>query len=617
MPVVAVTLEETERSVLSSVYYKIIEDVADTIKLPKESLVVLYKNKEVARTDNQTNVTLRDTSNLPTATTKRRFEARIQESYNEDHLDTTAVTRQEFYPIFHDPEIAVQVAPVYIQTDVEIEFKFVTPSKSEVERIRDDIRLRLSQHRSIGHHQVEYNIILPTVVEDFIADVHTLKNRLKPQELGDYFMENSTKRIHQITDLSNEENIRLAVHEKQVRIVGIFDFTSMPEKAETDGDSSTHSFSFTYKFSFTAPKAMTMRYPVMICNRVLPAKYVSFIEENKINSQREYKKELNYIGTSLADLSHFEAHRQLENRVDINVPINVPLFDDFAIRQGHKGYGIVISFLTEVDETDKRTLLNLKDLDPYYIPDKLLNHIRTVDRVNITRPYASFMYLGVYQEGRYFDNPLLEIDEDLNVKSKVDLDLFRPTRVTLSMCIDISMLNKETLDRIELDLEVLETFVCNYISAFNTYKNEMDRRLSFDNSFITYLFTLLDRLASTEEYDTIKRILGCVSRDNYISTIVGDLLINGYPSVLERINVDNSILIIAPNNRIVVNDGTNEFRYDDPLSKDTLERNEYIRNKLPPSELAENPPKDSRHKVYRGGMKTVMQRNIIALRKTE
>lgn len=617
MVAVAVTLEETERSVLASVFYKIIEDVADTIKLPKDSLVVLYKNQEVALTDNRTNVSLSDLPNVPSATTKRKFEARIQENYNEDELSTTAVTQQEFYPIFHDPEIAVQVAPVYIQTDIEIQFKFITPSKSEVERVRDDIRLRLSQNRSIGHHSVEYNIIVPTVVEDFIADVHELKNRLKPQELGDYFLENSTKRLHQITDLSNKENIRLAVHEKQVRIVGIYDFSSMPEKAETDHDASTHSFSFTYKFSFTAPKAMSLRYPIMICNKLLPAKYVSFIEEHKINSEREYKKELNYIGNSLQNLSHFEAHRQLENRVNISVPINVPLFDEFSIRQGHKGYGIVISFLVQVDETDRRTLLNLKDLDPYYIPEVLLEHIRTTDRHHVTVPYASFMYFGVYQEGRYFDNPLLTIDEDLNVKSKVDLDLFRPTRVTLSICMDISMLSKEALSRIETNSGILITFVREYISAVNTYKHEMDRRITFDTSFINFIILTLDRLVNMDDYDTIREILICISEDYYLSVVIGGVLIEGYPGLIDRINSNGLILITGPNNSIVVNGEGQGPRYDDPLSKDTLERNEYIKNNTPPIDMIDIPSKDARYRIYRGAMKTVMKSGVTVLRKPE
>lgn len=611
MPVVAITLEETNRSVLSSVYYKIIEDVADTVKIPKESLVVLYNNQEVSLTDNKPNVSIKEGPNLPTATTKRRIEAKINESYNEDHLDTTAVTRQEFYPIFNDPEISVQIAPVYIQTDIEIEFKYTTPSKSEIERIRDDIRLRLSQNRSIGHHSVEYNIIIPSVIEEFIADIHELKNRLRPQELGEYFLENTTNRLHQITDMSNKDNIRLAIHEKQIRIVGFYEFNSMPEKADTDGETSTHSLSFTYKFSFTAPKAMSIRYPVMICNTVLPAKYVSFIEEHKINSGREFKQNLNYIGTSLADLSHFEAHRQIENRVDINVPINIPLFDDFSLRQGHKGYGIVMSILVQVDETDNKTLFNLKDIDPYYIPDEILEYIRTVDKDYIVTPYASFMYLGVHQENKYYDNPMLEIDSDLNVRSKVPLNIMKPTRVTLSVVIDFSMLHHQAVRRINDNPIIKKIFISEYISAVNTFKNEIDRRNTSDGSFYNYLIHSLDDALKIDDFDTIKDILDLTSKDNYVGSTLGDILVNGYPELLERVNKENLISLLPPNNMIHINTPNDDKRYDDPYSRDSQDRIEDLKNNQ------HNPviEKDARYRVDRGAMRTTMVSYVVALRR--
>lgn len=602
MVAVSVTLEETGRSILSSVYYKIIDDIAEVIKLPKDSLVILYKDTEVALTDARPNATTQSTINTPTTTTKRRIQATISESYNEDHLGTTAVHQQEFYPIFQDHDISVNVAPVYIQTEVEIEFSYITPSLSEANRIRDDIRLRLSQTRNIGHHEVDYNIIVPTVVEDFIADVHTLKNRLFPQDLGEYFLEHSTNRLHQITDMSNVENVRLAVREKQIRILGLFNFNSMPDKIDKDQGNSTYKLTFNYTFSLSIPKAMSIRYPVMICNQVLPSKYVSFIEQNKINSGREYKQNSNYIGNSLANLSHFEAHRQLENRVNINVPINIPLFDDFCLRQGHKGYGLLVSFLPQVDEADKKTLINLRDIDPYYIPDNLLTYIQETERHFMTSPYSSFMYLGLHQEDKHYDNSVLEITEDLTVKSKVPINLCKPVRVTIGMCIDISTLLPECLTRILTNPEILLIFLSEYISAVNTFKNEIEKHASSSDAFYSFLIRTLEYYIARDDKETVKGILDIVSKDNYTSSGLGNLLLTSYPSILEQCYRWGILALIPPYN-FIVTDGS--LKYNDAFSKDSY--NKQASRKYTPTP-------GTKHIIERGQAKTVMTACVIAMR---
>lgn len=596
MVAVSVTLEETNRSILSSVYYKIIDDIAEVIKLPKDSLVILYKDDEIALTDARPNISINNKINTPTTTTKRRIQATITEDYNEDHLDTTAVHQQEFYPIFFDPSISASVAPIYIQTDINISFSYITPSLSEANRIRDDIRLRLSQTRNISHHEVEYSIIIPRVVEDFIADVHSLKSRMYPQELIEYFLEHSTKRLYPITDLSNKENTRLAIQEKQIRILGFFNFSSMPEKVEKEQESSTYKLNFTYSFSLSIPKAMSIRYPVMICNKVMPNKYVEFIEQHKINAKREYKLNHNYIGTSMANLSHFEAHRQLENRVDINVPINIPLFDDFALRQGHKGYGILVSMLPEVNETDKKTLLNLKELDPWYIPDSLLNCIANEERIYMTSPYSSFLYLGLHQEDRHYDNSVLTLDSDMTIRSKVTLDLRKPVRVTLSMCIDMSTLLPAAIERILYNRCLLIVFISEYISANNTFKDNIEHHAFVNDTFNNFIIKVLEYYLSIDDLEIVKAVIEIISKDRQTSMDIGTILIESYRDLYEKLNNTIGVLVIPPYNYIVLEEN---HRYDDPLSLDNL-------NKGKPT-LPSN-----RYFIDRGLPKTVMTTCVIA-----
>lgn len=529
MPTVSLTLEDTNRTILNNAYFKIIKDIVEATKIPHSAVVAVHKDIDYTLTDNKTNESGVEKKNLPSTASLRRVQASITEEYNEDELTTTAVHQVSAYPIFEDRDIDVFVFPIYVKSDIVIEFNYFTPSKTEANRIRDDIRIRLSQTRNIGIHDIEYDVLLPEIVEDFIVDVHTLKNRLVPQSLEDYFREHSTKRMHLITDMANKENAKIAIFEKQVRILGLFDFSSMPEKVDADNENSTYKVSFSYKLSFDVPRAIGIRYPVMICNKLLPAKYVQFIEDNKVNSIEESKRNLSYT-QSLHALSHFEAHRQLENRVDINYPINIPAFDDFHIRQAHKGYVILTSFLTEVNEVDKKTLLNLKEIDPFYIPDVLLNYLQAGEYQSVKLPYMSFLYIGIHQEGSLFDAPC-EIDQNLNICSINELSLMKPVRVTISIIIDLTMLDKRAIERLLANEDILLLFVKEWLNVFNNFKTEFSRTFATMNDVMRMFIYFINYLKMRDNNLLLEKLINVIKSDKYIFDLLIDILLNMFPEL--------------------------------------------------------------------------------------
>ena len=596
MPTVSLTLEDTNRSILSQAYFKIIKDIVSTVKIPHSALVAVQKDMEVSLTDNRHNATSSGESNLPSTVADRRITAVITEDYNEDELTTTAVHQQNVLPIFIDPEVSVSVYPVYVKSDISIEFSFVSPSKTEANRIRDDIRIRLSQTRNINIHELEYTILIPEVVEEFISDVYDLKNRLQPQPLLEYFLAHTTNRVHPITDMGNSSNTKLAIQEKQVRIVGLFDFSSMPEKIDVDNENNNYKISFTYKLSMDVPRAMVMKYPVMICNRPLPAKYLTFIEEHKLKSQEEYKNNLSYT-QSLYALSHFEAHRQLENRVDIKLPINVPLFDDFNIRQKRGGYAIVASFLTQVDEGNKKSLFNLKDIDPFYIPDPVLNFIKTQDRNYVITPYTSLLFFGLHQDGKHFDNDILEIDENFNVTSKAPLSLFKPVRVTLSVCIDLSTLPDSTLRRLRNYPDAYLIYLSEVIRAINNYKTELANSFGWYEALYRELMYLLMTYFDAEQWDLLYRLLGIIMEDGYLAGLIGRGLLEGYPIMYEKMYRLNVLTVVPGTFDIIVHYG------QEPVPR-TIGR-------PVPSQYDET---NRRGEYERLTMKTVMDSRVTALR---
>lgn len=529
MPTQYVTLEETNRTILTACFNDIVKEVVYKLGIPMSTVVTVHNGVDITKTDNRTdNVSLPERNNVPSTIAQRRLVAVITDNYNEDSLSSTTVSQPDTTPIFNDHEIDCIVYPVYVKTDININFEYISPSKTEALRLRDDIRVKLSDSRNIIQHEVTYDIILPEIICDFIADIHDLKSRLIPADLSDYFNVWSTKRMRMVTDMVNPGNSRLAIKERQVRIIGIMDFSPEPEPIEQDKDTNTYKLTIPYKLSLDIPRGMCFRYPPMICNKLMPSKYLQFVVDRKTRIAQF--KDLGYTH-SLGALSNLETNRIMTNTTDIVLPKNIPLFDEFSVRKGHPGYVTLYTFLTDVDETDKRTLLNLRELGDFYMDERLLAFIRDVDRGLVINPYMSYFYLSLYQTSRYTDNNILEILPDLTVRSKVALSLVKPVRVALSICLDTTYLNPTVQPRMYSHPEIYLLYLSELMTGIRNYRQEFSEMSVAYGTFYRNFVLMLDRAIKRDDYAFLVSFMEIVSREIVITQHLVGLLRNTYPRI--------------------------------------------------------------------------------------
>lgn len=467
MPTVSLTLEEVDQSIVRQSILGIVKNLLSATKLDSKVLIVLHGDIKYARTDNKFNAVQSTDSNIPNVASDRKVTVNISEAYDETSLYTTAVGQREYQPIFLDPIAGLTIWPVYIDTDYVISFSYVTPSKTESIRWRDDMRSKLSQFRDVMIHEVTYEIILPEVVEDIISDVYDLRNRLLPQPLSTYFLSNGSKRIKVITDLSGS-NPKLALRETQSRIVGMFDFTGGPEKAERDDDSNTYKITFDYKVKINKPSMITMSYKPMVCNRLLPNKYFDFLVSKELTDKEEKNKD-RLMSRSMTSLSHFEAHRQLDQLYDIKLPVNIPSFDIVKDRSLTSGYCVLTTMLAQIDETDKMSLFNLKDLEPYYLDTDFMEWVLAGEHVYLGQSFQSVLFFGLCQDDKYFNNPILTIDSNMNVTSNIPLDLTITTRVYMNFIIDLTTVNDKVFDRMLLRPSLFIKFILEWLLQIRNY----------------------------------------------------------------------------------------------------------------------------------------------------
>lgn len=554
MPTQYITLEETNNTILKSCYNDIIKEVVYRIGIPFETVVTVHNGVEMTKTDNRNNAVQSSDPNLPFTLAQRRLTAVVTDNYNEDSLTPTTVSQRDTVPIFIDYDIDCKVYPVYVKTDISINFEYTTPSKTEALRLRDDIRVKLSASRNILRHEVEYDIIIPEGVCDFIADIHELKSRLVPMELHDYFYSHATKRVHMLTDMTNPDNARLCVKERLVRIIGVMEFSAEPEPIEQDKETNTYKLTIPYKLSLDIPRGMCFSYPPMICNKPMPASYLQFVVERKLKTRNDKFKELSYTN-SLGALSNFEVQWQLERSVDIDLPKNIPMFDEFVVREGHPGYVTLYTLLTDVDESDKRTLLNLRDLGDFTVDSKLLDFIQTVERPWIINPYMSYFYISLYQTGRHIDNNILEIDENFNVRSKKELSLLKPVRIAISVCLDTTYLNPTVQERMYSHPDMYLLYLSELVDGMRNFRQEFASMEPAMASFYRNFVLMLDRAVKRSDTEFIKRFIWTLSRDALaIQNLVGSLK-HQYPRLYGKIN------------EVV---GLDRFKYTDSFKRDDI-----------------------------------------------
>jgi len=493
MPNLSLTLPETTQSILRPIVIDLVKQIQEITKISNTTEILFPGDigKAITAGSDINSETNRDAKFSST----RRTYIEVEENYNLDAINSTAVTYNEHIPVFIDEKLRVKIAPVYASTDLVINFKHRCTSKTEAFKWRDDIRMRVSQMRDINLHSITYHYALPLELLIILQTIYEKResNLGYGQTFPEYITTHSSDRLTLIGDLVNQD-ARLAISETQTRIIGIFGFDAIPEKPERDDANGTWSVEFSYKLSYEKPIACNMRYPVIVHNQLLPAPYTFFTDKSY-----DLDKVRKTFTKSLHALNSFESDTTMNARVNPNAIIRLPEFDDYNIPSVPIGTGTVFLALSQVEE-DKRTLLNLNELGDIVLDKDILDFIRNGEYRYIGNLYKSMIHVSLYRNEHLTTSGSLICDENLNIKAIADLDLRDQYRVRLSVVIDLTLLKKEIIDRIKTTPKALVKIV-----------GSMNEILRDHVDFVN----LGDKTSiSNNEFDTIYRILTGYGYDN-------------------------------------------------------------------------------------------------------
>jgi hypothetical protein len=440
MPNISLAVPETEQSIYRPIIIDVVNQLKKATGIPFE-FKVLFPGTGQAPYQPGSAISQKDQD--PTQfMNDDMVEIEAEENYNMDSMGTTAVYETEHLPIFRDESLSVMMKPIYIRSDVTLTFKYRSNSNTGIRRWRDEMRMKVSHLRENLLHDITYQYLIPYQYIFILREIHRLRENVAGygEDFDTYFRSYSTSRLTTLTNQIGSYR-EFSIAEKQMRIVGMFDFDVVPDKPEGDKDNQTSTISFTYKFSYEKPSLCNMYYPVIIHNQVLSTQYRN--EESSYNLRNHLKS----YPMSLNALSNFEVDSP-QYTSSATDRIMIPSFDEFLPRNILPYTKMLFSVLCEVDPNDDKMLLNLTELGDYEIKPVIIDFLKAKEYIYLNRPYQSPFQIVLYRNTEMVASGSITVDKDLNVRSTTSLDLRTINRVMFCIVNDLGVLSSAAKERI-------------------------------------------------------------------------------------------------------------------------------------------------------------------------
>lgn len=555
---ISLPLVSLEQTVYNGIYFTVANDVKNHLRLHQDTYVTVVNSMEVEKTDMRNTVDRNRKAMIGSLSSERRLVVNVDYEYDDKTLGTGYTTELEAPMIFADDIINAYIVPIYTYKNIVFTFNYYSPSKDEINQLRDFFRSILTNAKEVIAHDVEYTLTLPEDVEHIITMFHDLRKGLFPSELSQYLVDYSTPALHSITDFTNPENALLAVKQRQTSIFGNFD-TTTPPTHEVDNDRNIHSIEFTYKLHMEMPTRINASFPAVICNQLVPIPLLEKLTENNLKRFEHYNgSKRNHLGYNASVFQNQFNDLSNSKRIsNVLYPINIPEFDDYRLDFDNiRGYKTIMTVLCLIDE-DKRTLLNLRDdIDPWRLSTEIQRYIKDSALGRVTKYYNSFLYIGLEQEGRYHSKDILVIDDDFNVKSTVDLELHRITRVSIKVCVEPEMLMNDGKREFEENDDIF------ILALEEMLELDMDDEFNFGMKSLRYHYMVnviiqtLGRASRRHDHKFIYEIIRVINKNSYVAAEVALRLIKGYPNLTEDLTDsdvfvnDGGIFVHDPNSDI-------------------------------------------------------------------
>src|SRR5690606_12678443 len=396
----------------------------------------------------------------------------VREEYREDALLRGSVRHPDQRSIFEFKPLKTLLKPVYSYTDVTLDIQYRAPTRSEVERWRDDIKVRIADNRQAHLHDLKYHYAVPKLALIVLHHLHTLKEA--QAGYGDTFVEwlrtNFTRKATSLTNLNGQQAL-LVIGERQQGVQGWFDFDTPPEPEKDDGGASW-TVTFSYRFGYQKPVSTVLEYPQVVHNQLIDPEFMSEHPPFKLNRDQvsgSYSREA------------FDVLEDLDAPPDPMGGLRIPDFDDWIPQLVPVNTETLINFMIQVVPGNECMVMDLRNDESVEFFPEILAYMEETREGLCTRG-QSLLHFTLFKGSMPLDPESIYVDEDMVIRTAVPMDIRCTYHLRLSAVVNRGLINKPAQ-------EVLLRHGKATLLIFQSLANDLDveagRQMLVDETYMT------------------------------------------------------------------------------------------------------------------------------------
>jgi hypothetical protein len=440
MPRVATPIPNTYDSQTRPIALATIRKVCELLDLPADTKVLFAGAAEQVP---MTGSTLNFQGDPSTFNSEMRVTAEVHEDAVEERILTTAVFQDENVPFFVDNQLGVRLFPIYSNTEMTIQFTFRAANRATARRFRDEALSRTAQGRQDNVHEIAYHYPIPYEYLHLLKHIWELREAQGgyDETFDKWMTDHLSAKATNLTTVTGTKPM-LVIAENQIRPLGWFDFSALPQPEQKDNDTGPYIVAFEYHLTFDKVIGAVAQYPLVVHNQLIDEAWYEtpHASGNILDPERRVG-----VGSySRYALDHIARLNQCH--CPPKVGVRVPEFDDWSPKTVHPSTMTLATLLIGVNPENLNEIIDLKDI-PDYALDADVQAFLLTEAPFLNTFTESVVYLSLYRGDVPVDDGSLVIDNQLVVRSNRPLDLRENYHLRIALVSDLLHLTPGAFER--------------------------------------------------------------------------------------------------------------------------------------------------------------------------
>lgn len=440
MPKVTRPIKEQHKSIIRPVVIDVVNQLMRFMELPADTDIIFKGYADIAMLPNgQIGVQARNREeNIRTVGRNRIFIEFEEEVSETNHLEMPVLYPEQSC-IFADNSLGITIRPVKKRSLISIRFINRFTSRALADQWHSNMEQLMARYVKDYVHEVTYNYAYPDEVINLMHELWKYREYQGgyDESFGRWLVDHSTKKFTAIQN-QNGGQTDLVIGETADNVQGAWEFDTPPFVTKSNNLGSWQA-EFSYKFEFDKTIAMNIQYPVMIHNQLLDDSMLAAVRQPSYRGKL-YRKPLQQ--------SRFEGIQEdlgEEYTGDEMGWLIEPSFDEWQLPMFDQKMIPQYQVLLQLNPDDLKDLVNLKELGPYVFTDRALSYLSLVKHYAFMHRQSIIQFV-LFEDDDMLDPDLIEVDDQLNVRCKHDLDIRKQYHLAVYIDSDLRHLWERTVD---------------------------------------------------------------------------------------------------------------------------------------------------------------------------